>query len=653
MTPAFLVGLGNQLLWRYMGETPSLWYTALGANVIWGIPFSFLVMLAVWNRYDRHIEEAARDLGANAATTFREVTLPLVWTGHLRQLPVRLHPDLERLRPDDPAAERLPGAAAADPDRHLAVQQADPPQPLRARGRHDRGDAVPDLLRAHRRHAPPALPRRAGAPGRGGVRRRGRRQPRRRAGRRSSRRSSPGASTCRPSSSSPPAARSRCAPTRRPASSSRRVSGEELVDMLAWPEAPPLELDDFVRRAELRHARGARALARPPGDASTPHGPTSRGVVVTHGTDTMEETRVPRSTCCSARTLPVVLTGAQRGADEPDTDGPRNLRDAIRVAAAPQARGRGAVIAFGGEIHAAREVRKVHTSSVRAFGSPGYGPIGVRRRRARRLPAPAPSGEAPLPVPDRLARVDLIRLLRRERRALPARVASSAGAARHRARGHWPRERQRRGRGGCPRRRGGAGSTSPSARAAPQDASQPVYGRGGGRDLAEAGALFAGDLAGAKARVPAAGRARRRPRPCRGRSPPRQARRPWPTICRGSTLREVVGDLVEGRPAHAVVPVDVLDDPLVHQQHLRAAAHVGMDRHREDGVVVLAVDPVELVAPDLLDVARIDEAVAVRRRLDEHHRRQVVEVPARRDLDQVGLLAALRAASSTRSACFE
>ena len=81
MTPAFLVGLGNQLLWRFMGETPSLYWTALGANVIWGIPFSFLVMLAVWNRYDRHIEEAARDLGANAVTTFREVTLPLVWTG--------------------------------------------------------------------------------------------------------------------------------------------------------------------------------------------------------------------------------------------------------------------------------------------------------------------------------------------------------------------------------------------------------------------------------------------------------------------------------------------------------------------------------------------------------------------------------------------
>ncbi len=81
MTPAFLVGLGNQLLWKFIGQTPNLWETALGANVIWGIPFSFLVMLAVWNRYDRHIEEAARDLGAGAVTTFREVTLPLVWTG--------------------------------------------------------------------------------------------------------------------------------------------------------------------------------------------------------------------------------------------------------------------------------------------------------------------------------------------------------------------------------------------------------------------------------------------------------------------------------------------------------------------------------------------------------------------------------------------
>jgi putative spermidine/putrescine transport system permease protein len=83
MTPGFLLGLGTQLFWSWMGEAPSLWKTALGANVIWGIPFGFLVMLAVWNRYDERVEEAARDLGADQKRTFREVTLPLVWTGIL------------------------------------------------------------------------------------------------------------------------------------------------------------------------------------------------------------------------------------------------------------------------------------------------------------------------------------------------------------------------------------------------------------------------------------------------------------------------------------------------------------------------------------------------------------------------------------------
>ena len=81
MTPGYLLSLGTQLFWRWLGEPTSLWHSALGANVIWGIPFGFLVMLAVWNRYDEHIEEASRDLGANQVRTFREVTLPLVWTG--------------------------------------------------------------------------------------------------------------------------------------------------------------------------------------------------------------------------------------------------------------------------------------------------------------------------------------------------------------------------------------------------------------------------------------------------------------------------------------------------------------------------------------------------------------------------------------------
>jgi putative spermidine/putrescine transport system permease protein len=81
MTPGFLLGLGTALFWQTMGLQPDIWKTALGTNVIWGLPFGFLVMVAVWNRYDVRVEEAARDLGASAGTTFREVTLPLVWTG--------------------------------------------------------------------------------------------------------------------------------------------------------------------------------------------------------------------------------------------------------------------------------------------------------------------------------------------------------------------------------------------------------------------------------------------------------------------------------------------------------------------------------------------------------------------------------------------
>jgi putative spermidine/putrescine transport system permease protein len=85
MTPGFLLAVGTQLFWKYMDPpswlAPNIWHTALGENIVWGIPFGFLVMLAVWNRYDPRVEEAARDLGADSVRTFREVTLPLVWTG--------------------------------------------------------------------------------------------------------------------------------------------------------------------------------------------------------------------------------------------------------------------------------------------------------------------------------------------------------------------------------------------------------------------------------------------------------------------------------------------------------------------------------------------------------------------------------------------
>ncbi len=81
MTPGILLSLGTSFFWRFMDQRTSLWQTALGTNVVWGLPFAFLIMVAVWNRYDNAVEEASRDLGAGGFRTFREVTLPLVWTG--------------------------------------------------------------------------------------------------------------------------------------------------------------------------------------------------------------------------------------------------------------------------------------------------------------------------------------------------------------------------------------------------------------------------------------------------------------------------------------------------------------------------------------------------------------------------------------------
>ncbi len=83
--------------------------------------------------------------------------------------------------------------------------------------------------------------------------------------------------------------------------------------------------------------------------------------------------------------------------------------------------------------------------------------------------------------------------------------------------------------------------------------------------------------------------------------------------------------------------------PLVHLQHVRGAArHIGMDGDREHPRNRSSrSDPVELVAPGVLDVARRDEAVAVRRRLDEHHRRKSSRCQGGGDLDQVGFSSAL------------
>ncbi|MGI9627280.1 MAG: asparaginase [Longimicrobiales bacterium] len=110
-------------------------------------------------------------------------------------------------------------------------------------------------------------------------------------------------------------------------------------------------------------------------DRSFSADPELAGVVVTHGTDSMEETAYFLDLVVQSD-RPVVVTGAMRTADAVGADGPANLLAAVRVAVSDESRGRGTLVVMNDEIHLARDVVKTNTLAVHAFRSPMVGAVG-------------------------------------------------------------------------------------------------------------------------------------------------------------------------------------------------------------------------------------------------------------------------------------
>jgi L-asparaginase len=154
------------------------------------------------------------------------------------------------------------------------------------------------------------------------------------------------------------------------------LRGKDILDLTPGIDRiAALQIDDWgaypgphmtVERMWALRSRLIEHLARPDVD----------GLVVTHGTDSLEE-----SAYLMARSIstdkPIVFTGAMRTSSDLGWDGPGNLAAAVRVASAPEARSQGVMLVMYDRIHSALDVTKGHTAMLDAFDSPGLGPLGI------------------------------------------------------------------------------------------------------------------------------------------------------------------------------------------------------------------------------------------------------------------------------------
>jgi L-asparaginase len=275
------------------------------------------------------------------------------------------------------------------------------------------------------------------------------------------------------------------------------ASGRDLLAQVpALSEIAEIEVDDFATISSFNMtAADSHRLAQRINEQLARD--EIAGAVITHGTDTMEES------CFLADLLlasdkPAVFTGAQRAHDAPNPDGPGNILAAVRTAAAPEAKGLGALICFADQIHAGRDVTKLSASALATFRSYEQGALGevdachvvIHRRPARRRTFEIRKLEDHVPLVRLFLGFD------------PWLVEAAL------ARGAKGLVLEAFGRGNAPavlvpviRRATHAGIPVVITSRCPTGRVEPVYGNGGGKDLVDAGAIFVGDLKGPKARL--------------------------------------------------------------------------------------------------------------------------------------------------------